>query len=94
MIIDAVNRLGVLVPQTRWLKRGAAVESLRRSVEDVETLRNAVQHLPGEVEELERHGRPLWGTLSWNYMESPDAGQAAILLLVPARSRPPRACRW
>jgi hypothetical protein len=88
MIIDAVNRLGVLVAATRGLRRGPAVESLRRSIEDVETLRNAVQHLPGEVEELERNGRPLWGTLSWHYMESPETGRGAIHLLVPGTIAP------
>lgn len=53
-IVDAVNRLRALVAATRGLKRGPAVVSFNRSVEGVETLRNAVQHLIGEVEELER----------------------------------------
>jgi hypothetical protein len=88
MIIDAVNRLRVLVEATRGLKRGPAVESFYRSVEDVETLRNAVQHLPGEVAELEKNGRPLWGTLSWVYRESPAATKIAILLLVPGTIAP------
>ncbi len=83
MIIDAVNRLRALVAATRGLKRGPAVVSFNRSVEGVETLRNAVQHLIGEVEELEKNGHPLWGSLSWNYLESPATGTGSILLLVP-----------
>src|SRR6266540_3224361 len=74
MIIDAVNRLRALVAATRGLKRGPAVVSFNRSVEGVETLRNAVQHMIGEVEELEKNGHPLWGSLSWNYLESPATG--------------------
>jgi hypothetical protein len=88
MIIDAVNRLRALVEATRGLKRGPAVISFYRSVEDVETLRNAVQHLPGEVAELEKNGRPLWGSLSWHYRESPDAKTGDILLLVPGTIAP------
>jgi hypothetical protein len=85
MIIDAVNRLRVLVAETRGLKQRHAVDSFRRSVEDVEILRNAVQHLPGEVAELEKNGRPLWGSLSWGYRESPTA---AIHVLVPGTIAP------
>ena len=88
MIIDAVNRLRALVEATRGLKRGPAVISFYRSVEDVETLRNAVQHLIGEVEELEKNGRPLWGSLSWSYRESPDAKTGDILLVVPGTIAP------
>lgn len=87
-IIDAVNRLGALVAATRGLKQGPAVESFRRSVEDVEILRNAVQHLIGEVEELEKNDRPLWGSLSWSYRESPDTKTGDILLLVSGTVAP------
>jgi len=88
MIIDAVNRLRALVEATRGLKRGPAVVSFNRSVEGVETLRNAVQHLIGEVEELEKNGRPLWGSLSWSCRESPDAKTGDILLVVPGTIAP------
>lgn len=87
-IIDATNRLRALVKATRGLNRGPAVESFRRSVVDVKTLRNAVQHLIGEVQELEKNGRPLWGSLSWHYMESPETGRGAMHLLVPGTIAP------
>jgi hypothetical protein len=51
-------------------------------------LRNAVRHLIGEVQELEKNGRPLWGSLSWHYMESPATGTGSILLLTPGTVAP------
>lgn len=51
-------------------------------------MRNAVQHLIGEVQELETNGRPLWGSLSWHYMESPATGTGSILLLMPGTVAP------
>jgi hypothetical protein len=82
-IVDSVNRLRVLAMGTPGLKHGPAYESFRRSVEDVETLRNAVQHLYGEVETLLQDGRPLWGSLSWLYEASLDAKKGSIFVMIP-----------
>jgi hypothetical protein len=51
-VIDATNRLRVLVEKlTRHgLRRGPAVRSFLKSVEPVLSLRNAVQHLDGQIE--------------------------------------------
>jgi hypothetical protein len=82
-IIDSVNRLRVLVEGMRGLRRGSAVVSFLNSVSDVEALRNAVQHLSGEVEKLWEDGWPLWGTLSWVVVEAPDAEQFLTVAFNP-----------
>jgi hypothetical protein len=82
-IIDTVNRLRALARGTPGLKHGPAYESFRRSVSHVETLRDAVQHLYGEVEKLQDNGRPLWGSLSWVYSASPDAKTFAVGFMIP-----------
>ena len=84
----AVADVSGVLAAAQGLRQGPAVDSFRRSVEGVETLRNAVQHLSGEVEGLEKNGRPLWGSLSCVYRESPAATTASILLLVPGMVAP------
>jgi hypothetical protein len=85
-IIDTVNRLRVLVEGVKsigGLRRGPAVTSLLKSVHDVETLRNAVQHQDEQVEKLRQNGRPLWGSLSWLYRASPDAKEFRVVVMIP-----------
>jgi hypothetical protein len=90
-VIDATNRLRVLVQKlTRHgLKRGSAIHSFLRSVEPVLPLRNAVQHLDGQIEQMIGGGQPVWGSLSWANVESPDAPSFQVGLLMPGPIVPP-----
>ncbi len=84
-LVDTINRLRVLVMQTPGLKRDAPVKSFLRTTQDVEALRNFVQHLPGEVMALADTGRPIWGSLSWLWVPPDTQPPAKIesVLLVP-----------
>jgi hypothetical protein len=87
-IVDDVHRIGVLVRRLPGLKRGPAVTALLKAADQVESPRNAVQHLDGEIEELPDSGRPLWGSLFWVKMASPDAKRLSVGLLVPGTLAP------
>ena len=74
-IVDAVHRLGVLVPKLRNLHRGPAVRAFLKVTEQIEPLRHVVQHLDGQIPRLLSDGRPIWGAIAWVHVESPDADQ-------------------
>lgn len=84
-LIDITNRLRVLVRQTPGLTHNAPVNLFLRSTDDVETLRNFVQHLPNEVMRLADKGYPLWGYVTWLWAspEMQQTGKVACGLLVP-----------
>ena len=87
-IVDAVHRLGVLLPRLRHLRRGPAVRAFLKTTEQVEPLRHTVQHLNGEIPRLLNDGRSIWGALSWVHLESPDADQFHVGLLMPGTMGP------
>jgi hypothetical protein len=82
-VVDSVNRLRVLVQGMPGLKRGPAVVSFLKDIGPIETLRNAVQHLYGEVDKIHEDGRPLWGSLSWVRPPAPDTKEGSISWFVP-----------
>jgi hypothetical protein len=88
-VIDAAHRLGLLVPKLRGLKHGPAVRSLLKAVEPVEPFRHLVQHLDREIGRLLTDRQPIWGSLSWAYVESADAKTIRIGLLMPGAARAP-----
>jgi hypothetical protein len=88
-IVDAVYRLRVLVRRFRGLRRGPAVRTFLTSAELVKPLRNAVQHLDGEIERLLNDGHPIWGSLSWAYQEALDSKEVTVGLLMPTTLMPP-----
>jgi hypothetical protein len=88
-VIDAAHRLGLLVPRLRGLKHGPAVRSLLKAVEPVEPFRHLVQHLDGEIGRLLAERQPIWGSLSWAYVDSADASTIRIGLLMPGAARAP-----
>jgi hypothetical protein len=90
-IIDAAHRVRVLVRKLPGLKRGPAVVSFLKIAEQVEPLRNAVQHLDGAIEELLANGRPVWGVLSWVNVDSPDAKRFSVRALLPGTMAPTSA---
>jgi hypothetical protein len=87
-IIDTANRLRTLVGHLPGLKHGPAVESLMMTLKQVVPLRNAIQHLDGEIDRLPADGRPIWGSISWANFESPEAKRGQVGLLVPSTLGP------
>ncbi len=65
-IIDSVHRLCGLLRQMRGVKQNTPnINLLYRQAEKVEVLRNTVQHLNNEIDNLINKQLPVWGTLSW-----------------------------
>lgn len=87
-VVDVVHRLRLLVRRLRGLRHGPAVRVFLNTAQLVEPLRHAVQHLDGQIERLLHNGRPIWGSISWAYMESPDAKEFRTLLLMPGTLGP------
>jgi hypothetical protein len=88
-IIDAAYRLGLIVPRLRGLKHGPAVKSFLKSVAPVEPFRHVVQHLDARIPELLTNCQSVWGSLSWAYVESSQAGTIRVGLLMPGAARAP-----
>lgn len=86
-LIDITNGLRVFVRRTPGLKHNAPVKSFLRATEDVETLRNFVQHLDGELVGLVQTGWPLWRSRSWIWAspEMQKQGEVARPITVPGR---------
>jgi hypothetical protein len=65
-IVDAVYRLRKLLLHCPGLKQKTPPMTLFRTrTEGVESLRNSVQHLNTEINALVTEGVPVWGVLSW-----------------------------
>ena len=65
-IIDSVHRLCGLLSQMRGVKQNTPnLNLLYRQAEKVEALRNTVQHLNNEIDNLISKKLPVWGTLNW-----------------------------
>jgi len=89
MVVDAAYRLGLIVPRLRGLKQGPAVKSFLKSVAPVEPFRHVVQHLDANIPQLLTECQPVWGSLSWAYVESPQAGTIRVGVLMPGAGRAP-----
>jgi hypothetical protein len=88
-VVDAAYRLGLIVPRLRGLKHGPAVKSLLKSVAPVEPFRHVVQHLDANIPQLLTDCQPVWGSLSWAYVDSPQAGTIRVGVLMPGAARAP-----
>jgi hypothetical protein len=88
-IIDAAHRLRLLVPRLRGLKHGPAVTSFLKSVAPTEPFRHVVQHLDEKIGKLVADGQPVWGSLSWAYIDGAHAKTIRIGLLMPGAARAP-----
>lgn len=65
-IVDSVNRLKDLLMQCPNLKHKDPEYALfKRNTEDIEQLRNNIQHLNKEIENYIKQQIPAWGTLNW-----------------------------
>jgi hypothetical protein len=76
-IIDSTHRLRELVwdmPGITKKKRSAPLRKFYRSTENIDQLRNKVQHLKGEIRTVADTDQPVWGVLSWfsHFEEQPD----------------------
>lgn len=84
--IDSVNRLRVLLQAAPGFKKNApGLQVLLRATENVEGLRNYVQHLGEESLKVAERGHPIWGSLSWVETRSADTRTVAARLLIPGR---------
>jgi hypothetical protein len=88
-VIDAAYRLRLLVPTLRGLKHGPAVMSLLKSLAPVESFRHVVQHLDQQIPRLLEDCQPVWGSLSWAYVDGAQASTIRIGLLMPGAARAP-----
>jgi hypothetical protein len=65
-MIDSLHRLRELLDQMPGIKKNSPrLQSLLRNTEDVKTLRNGVQHLRREIDELVAKNLPVWGVINW-----------------------------
>jgi len=65
-IIDSVHRLCGLLRQMRGVKQNTPnLNLLYRQAEKVGALRNTVQHLNSEINNLISKKLPVWGTINW-----------------------------
>ena len=93
-LVDVLNRLRVMVESMPGLKKSSpGVKSLLQSLGPIEELRNAVQHLYGEVHTIADSGHPIWGSLSWATppVKPGDALKAAAFIpgtLAPVKGIP------
>lgn len=83
-IIDSVERLRGLIRQTPGFKqKSPGLVVFDQKTSSVEALRNSVQHLNHEIEELLKEGLPVWGVLSWVLVSDEQAKKAQCFTLVP-----------
>jgi hypothetical protein len=90
-IIDSANRLRILLaylPGVKpGMKRTAEWKLVERQLAPVLELRNAVQHLTGEVENLVAQSLPTWGALRWFYFPTQDTFTYSTFNLTPGGIR-------
>jgi len=65
-VVDSMNRLRELLRDTPGIKHDAQYELFMRKTKDVESLRDVIQHLNGEIVGKLIYAKiPAWGRLSW-----------------------------
>lgn len=81
-MVDSLHRLRELVDQMPGIKANSpTLQLLLRNTDDVEHLRNGVQHLRGSIDELVTENVPLWGVLNWVIPE-PDGRSVQTAMFV------------
>ncbi len=71
-IVDSVHRLRCLLRRMPGVKQKApGRQTFYRATSTIEALRNAVQHLDSEIDNLVKLGVPLWGTIQWLVLVDP-----------------------
>lgn len=70
--VDAVHRIRLLLNSTPALpKKDHAARVFLEQTRPVEELRHYVQHLNGEIRNLNEGSPPLWGTITWLKSDDP-----------------------
>lgn len=73
-IIDSIHRLRELLSGMPKLKQNAAeLKLFQKNTENCVILRNTIQHLRHENKKLAQENHPVWGTITWLALESPQA---------------------
>jgi len=67
-VADSIHRLRELLAVMPNLKKGALLKLFSRKTQQVEKLRNHIQHLSGDLHEPALARMPVWGTVSWVWL--------------------------
>ncbi|NQU23498.1 MAG: hypothetical protein HQ567_19635 [Candidatus Nealsonbacteria bacterium] len=89
-IVDAVHRLRGLLEQMPQFKRGGSptYQLFRRKSDAVESLRNIVQHLRGEIQGLATGNWPVFGVISWLAVLDEEEGIVSSGVMAAGRILP------
>jgi hypothetical protein len=83
-IIDSIHRLRGLLRQTPKIKhKDPNIRLFLQKTASIEDLRNAMQHLNHNIDNLLREQRPILGVISWTALLDPSSKIAYSYLLVP-----------
>jgi hypothetical protein len=84
-LVDTLNRLRILVSHTPGLKKNSLVVLFQKSTENIEILRNFIQHINREIPEVEDTGWPIWGSLTWIYVspEMQAKKELKVMVIIP-----------
>jgi hypothetical protein len=85
-IIDSVHRLRRLL-QSVLLRKKAEVRGFLAATKSITDLRNAVQHIDEEIENLADSNLPTWGALAWMFGNLPTDNRAWCFVMVPGSVR-------
>jgi len=83
--VDTVWRLKLLLERMPGLKRTPGLEANLRAFKAIQELRNAFQHLDGQLYLAVNMGVPLWGTLSW-FWAPDDLSRGGVTMALVAGS--------
>jgi hypothetical protein len=79
-LVDTLNRLRVLISRLPGLRtKSPGAQLIVRALKPVQDLRNAVQHMDGEIGPLSSAKLPLWGAIAW--VQRNDDGLVSRTLL-------------
>jgi hypothetical protein len=73
-MVDSVHRLRILVNKTPGIKKQLPeFQIFERNTASIKDLRNFIQHLDEETQDLTGQNVPVWGVLSWFTMLDPNS---------------------
>jgi hypothetical protein len=82
-IIDSVHRLRILIHKVPGMKKQTPrFQIFDRSTSSIKDLRNFIQHLDEETQDLVGQNMPIWGMLSWFTTLDPEHKSGFICTIV------------